>query len=194
MKAVYIRWTWANGRSDDDLFQATTPEFMWCERKKSLNSAAKLTTTPSETQAGALRTQIWVIRTKHPELTSGAWHGALPSLSAGVFLCRDKFSGVQSDRQPYGICGYVQKFKISIKYASTSASFTRHEFNATSHKVYATFLRLIRNTSRPRNLETWLGNHNTIARPVWSVQQLLRGEFRLDYPSLYRFLKDLRAP
>jgi hypothetical protein len=82
----------------------------------------------------------------------------------------------QTDRQPYGICRYVQQFKISIKYTSTSASFTTHEFNATSHKVFAAFLRLIRTTRRPRNLETWFRNHDTIARPVWSVQQFLRGD------------------
>lgn len=63
----------------------------------------------------------------------------------------------QTDRQPYGICLYIQKSKISIKYTSTSTSFARHKFNATSHTVFVTFLRLLCNTSRPRDFRNLVG-------------------------------------
>jgi hypothetical protein len=201
MKASYIWWTRANRRrSDGDLFQATMPVYVcgvtgkrivkfcsqinhysirdWGRCLKSTNHLSHANQTPGT---------YW-------HLVRGTAHFRLPPR---VYFCAaiNLAAYSQTDRQPHGICRHIQTFKISIKYTSTLASFTRYKFNATCHTVFLTSLRLIRNSIRPWSFRNLVGVCDITTRLVSSIQQFLCGDtarFSPWYPSVSRFLKDLR--
>jgi hypothetical protein len=95
--------------------------YVWRDRAKSIKFCSQINCSSIQDSGRYLNdhksSESFEPNTRN-SLTSGAWHGALPSYPPRVYFCTaiNLAACSQTDGQPHGICRRVQKCKISIKY------------------------------------------------------------------------------